>query len=78
MSKPMARLEQLGYQTEDPTLAKNQFLTGVSELRNGIPKVVGTQTASPYTIRAMTVEMILDFTGECGSTVRRQRAKLLR
>jgi len=55
-------LEQLGYQTEDPAW-RNEFLEGAWELRNGLPKRVGTQTASPDTIRAMTVEMILDFMG---------------
>jgi len=55
-------LEQLGYQTEDPTW-RNEFLMGALELRNGIPKGTGTQTASPDTIRAMTVEMVLDFLG---------------
>jgi alkyl sulfatase BDS1-like metallo-beta-lactamase superfamily hydrolase len=55
-------LEQLGYQTEDPTW-RNEFLMGAFELRNGIPNIQGTQTASPDTIRAMTVEMVLDFMG---------------
>ncbi|MGA7839887.1 MAG: alkyl sulfatase dimerization domain-containing protein, partial [Candidatus Acidiferrales bacterium] len=55
-------LEQLGYQTEDPTW-RNEFLMGAFELRNGIPKIAGAQSASPDTIRAMTVEMILDFMG---------------
>lgn len=55
-------LEQLGYQTEDPTW-RNEFLMGAFELRNGVPNVSGTQTASPDTIRAMTVEMVLDFMG---------------
>ena len=55
-------LEQLGYQTEDPTW-RNEFLMGAFELRNGVPKLPGTQVASPDTIRAMTVEMVLDFMG---------------
>ena len=55
-------LEQLGYQTEDPTW-RNEFLMGAFELRNGVPKIPATQTASPDTIRAMTMEMILDFMG---------------
>ena len=36
---------------------------GAFELRNGVPKLPGTQVASPDTIRAMTVEMVLDFMG---------------
>ena len=55
-------LEQLGYQTEDPTW-RNEFLMGAFELRNGVPKIPATQTASPDTIRAMSMEMILDFMG---------------
>ena len=55
-------LEQLGYQTEDPTW-RNEFLMGAFELRNGVPKIPATQTASPDTIHAMTMEMILDFMG---------------
>ena len=55
-------LEQLGYQTEDPTW-RNEFLMGAFELRNGVPKIPATQTAVPDTIRAMTMEMILDFMG---------------
>lgn len=55
-------LEQLGYQTENPTW-RNEFLMGAFELRNGVPKVVGPKSASPDTVRAMTVEMILDFMG---------------
>ncbi len=33
-------LEQLGYQTENPTW-RNEYLMGAFELRNGVPKVDG-------------------------------------
>ncbi len=55
-------LEQLGYQSESGPW-RNEFLMGAYELRNGIPDVVSTQAASPDTIRAMTVEMLLDYMG---------------
>lgn len=55
-------LEQLGYQTEDPTW-RNEFLMGAFELRNGVPKAVGSGAASPDTLSAMTPEMVLDFMG---------------
>jgi alkyl sulfatase BDS1-like metallo-beta-lactamase superfamily hydrolase len=55
-------LEQLGYQTENPTW-RNEFLMGAFELRNGVPKDIGTTTASLDTIAAMTPEMVLDFMG---------------
>ena len=53
-------LEQLGYQAEAGTW-RNAFLMGAYELRNGVPKITGAQTASPDTIRAMTPEMVLDY-----------------
>ena len=53
-------LEQIGYQAEAATW-RNAFLMGAYELRNGVPKIAGTSTASPDTIKAMTSEMILDF-----------------
>ncbi len=55
-------LEQLGYQAESGPW-RNEYLMGAYELRNGVPDVVGAQTASPDTIRAMTVEMLLDYMG---------------
>ena len=56
-------LEQLGYQAENPTW-RNEYLMGAYELRNGTPKVpdkFGSNT--PDTIRAMTMEMYLDYMG---------------
>lgn len=55
-------LEQLGYQTEAATW-RNAFLMGAYELRNGVPKIAGAETASPDTIRAMTPEMVLQYMG---------------
>ncbi len=55
-------LEQLGYQSENATW-RNEYLMGAYELRNGIPKVPGTDVASPDTIRAMPIEMYLDYMG---------------
>jgi alkyl sulfatase BDS1-like metallo-beta-lactamase superfamily hydrolase len=53
-------LEQLGYQAESGPW-RNAFLMGAFELRNGVPKVEGAETASPDTIRAMTPEMVLAY-----------------
>lgn len=55
-------LEQLGYQTENATW-RNEYLMGAYELRNGVPKAVGTDTASADTLRAMPVDMYLDYMG---------------
>ena len=56
-------LEQLGYQTENATW-RNEYLMGAFELRNGkvkLPAGIGADT--PDTIRAMTVDMFLDYMG---------------
>jgi alkyl sulfatase BDS1-like metallo-beta-lactamase superfamily hydrolase len=55
-------LEQLGYQTENATW-RNEYLMGAYELRNGVPNVSGTETASADTLRAMPIEMYLDYMG---------------
>lgn len=55
-------LEQLGYQTENATW-RNEYLMGAYELRHGVPKVTGTETASSDTLRAMPIEMYLDYMG---------------
>ncbi len=55
-------LEQLGYQTENATW-RNEYLMGAYELRNGVPNVTGTDTASADTLRAMPVDMYLDYMG---------------
>ncbi len=56
-------LEQLGYQAENATW-RNEYLMGAYELRNGkvkLPAGIGADT--PDTIRAMTVDMFLDYMG---------------
>ena len=55
-------LEQLGYQTENPTW-RNEYLMGAFELRNGVPKVKGVNTATPDAIAAMSPDLLLDFMG---------------
>jgi alkyl sulfatase BDS1-like metallo-beta-lactamase superfamily hydrolase len=55
-------MEQLGYQAESAAW-RNEFLMGAYELRNGPPKPTGVRTASPDALRAMTVEMLLDYMG---------------
>lgn len=54
--------EQLGYQAENATW-RNEYLMGAYELRNGIPSFEGTETASPDTLRAMPIDMFLDYMG---------------
>lgn len=54
-------LEQLGYQQENPTW-RNEYLMGAYELRNGVVKDAPT-IVSPDTIRAMPIEMYLDYLG---------------
>jgi alkyl sulfatase BDS1-like metallo-beta-lactamase superfamily hydrolase len=52
--------EQLGYQAENGTW-RGVYLQGAFELRNGVPKAGGLNTASPDTIRAMDPEMLFDY-----------------
>ncbi|MPZ57629.1 MAG: MBL fold metallo-hydrolase [Rhizobiales bacterium] len=54
-------LEQIGYQTENGTW-RSAMLMGAFELRNGVPQ--GTfSTASPDTIKAMTLDMFFNYMG---------------
>jgi alkyl sulfatase BDS1-like metallo-beta-lactamase superfamily hydrolase len=53
-------LEQLGYQAESGPW-RNFYLTGAKELREGVKKLPTPNTASPDTVRAMTLEMIFDY-----------------
>lgn len=55
-------LEQLGYQTENGTW-RDFYLSGAKELRDGVAVQPTPDTASPDTVRAMTVEMLLDYLG---------------
>jgi len=53
-------LEQLGYQAESGPW-RNFYLSGAKELREGVKKLPTPNTASPDTVRAMTLEMFFDF-----------------
>lgn len=55
-------LEQLGYQAESGPW-RNFYLTGAKELREGVKKLPTPNTASPDTVRAMTLEMFFDYLG---------------
>ena len=52
--------EQLGYQAESGPW-RSVYLQGAFELRNGVPKAGGINTASPDTIKAMQPEMLFDY-----------------
>ena len=54
--------EQLGYQAES-TSARNTFLQGAFELRNGLPGGVPPRSSSPDVVRSMSTEQWLDFLG---------------
>jgi len=54
--------EQIGYQKESSSL-RNSFLAAALELRSGIPTGLPPRTASPDTVRAMPVELWLDYLG---------------
>ncbi|WP_339516370.1 alkyl/aryl-sulfatase [Pseudomonas sp. RL_15y_Pfl2_60] len=53
-------LEQMGYQAESGP-ARNFYLSGAQELRNGVKEMTTPNTSSPDIIRGMTTEMFLDF-----------------
>ena len=53
-------LEQLGYQSESGPW-RSVYLQGAYELRNGVPKSGGINTATPDTIKAMPPEMLFDY-----------------
>lgn len=55
-------LEQLGYQAESGPW-RNFYLTGAQELRNGIAQLPTPNTASPDTVKAMSLELFFDFLG---------------
>lgn len=55
-------LEQLGYQAESGPW-RNFYLSGAKELRDGVVQAGTPNTASPDTIRAMTVDMFFDYLG---------------
>jgi alkyl sulfatase BDS1-like metallo-beta-lactamase superfamily hydrolase len=55
-------LEQLGYQAESGPW-RNFYLSGAKELRDGVAQLPTPNTASPDTVRAMTLEMFFDYLG---------------
>ncbi|GLV61049.1 alkyl sulfatase [Dictyobacter sp. S3.2.2.5] len=57
-----AAFEQLAYQCENPTW-RNEYLMGALELRQGHAIISGTKTDSPDVIKAMTIDMFLDYLG---------------
>jgi alkyl sulfatase BDS1-like metallo-beta-lactamase superfamily hydrolase len=55
-------LEQLGYQAEAGPW-RNFYLTGAKELREGVTQLPTPNTASPDTVRAMTLDLFFDYLG---------------
>lgn len=55
-------LEQLGYQSETGPW-RNFYLTGAKELRDGVMQLPTPNTASPDSVRAMTLDTFLDYLG---------------
>jgi alkyl sulfatase BDS1-like metallo-beta-lactamase superfamily hydrolase len=55
-------LEQLGYQAESGPW-RNFYLTGAKELREGVKKLPTPNTASPDTVRAMSLGLFFDYLG---------------
>ena len=53
-------LEQLGYQSESAT-ARNAYLQGAFELRNGVPNLPAGSGAAPDIIRSLPLDMYFDF-----------------
>jgi alkyl sulfatase BDS1-like metallo-beta-lactamase superfamily hydrolase len=53
-------LEQLGYQSENGPW-RNFYLTGAKELREGVKKLPTPDTASPDTVRAMSLDLFFDY-----------------
>jgi alkyl sulfatase BDS1-like metallo-beta-lactamase superfamily hydrolase len=57
-----ATLEQMGYQSESGTW-RGLFLTGAQELRTGVTSVPFDGTASPDSIKAMSLQLLFNFLG---------------
>lgn len=53
-------LEQLGYQAESGPW-RNFYLTGAKELREGVAKLPTPNTASPDTVKAMSLDLFFDY-----------------
>ncbi|MBK4723287.1 MBL fold metallo-hydrolase [Azospirillum sp. YIM DDC1] len=67
-------LEQLGYQAESGPW-RNFYLTGAKELRDGVAKLPTPNTASPDTIRAMTLDLFFDYLAVRLNTTKAANAK---
>ena len=55
-------LEQLGYQAESGPW-RNFYLTGAKELREGVKQLPAPGTASPDTVKAMSLDLFFDYLG---------------
>ena len=55
-------LEQLGYQSESGPW-RNFYLTGAKELRDDVKELPAPNTASPDTVRAMSLDLFFDYMG---------------
>ena len=55
-------LEQLGYQSESGPW-RNFYLSAASELRHGVRDLPTPQTASPDNVKAMSMELFIDYLG---------------
>ncbi|MCV3735607.1 MBL fold metallo-hydrolase (plasmid) [Rhizobium sp. TRM96647] len=55
-------LEQQGYQAESGPW-RNFYLTGAKELREGVTQLPTPNTASPDTVRAMSLDLFFDYLG---------------
>jgi alkyl sulfatase BDS1-like metallo-beta-lactamase superfamily hydrolase len=53
-------LEQMGYQAESGPW-RNFYLSGAKELREGVKELGAPETASPDTIRAMSLDLLFDY-----------------
>jgi alkyl sulfatase BDS1-like metallo-beta-lactamase superfamily hydrolase len=57
-----AALEQLGYQSESGPW-RNFYLSGATELRDGVKDLPTPNTASPDAVRAMSMSLFFDYLG---------------
>ncbi|KEH08186.1 hypothetical protein GY14_21770 [Delftia tsuruhatensis] len=64
--------EQLGYQMESAT-ARNAFLQGAAELRQGVPQLPRPGSAARDLVRSLPLEMFFDYLA-CGWTPARPQA----
>ena len=56
-------LEQTRLSGRIRTVVRNFYLTGAKELREGVTQLPAPNTASPDTIRAMSLELFFDYLG---------------